>query len=203
MQKLISQQNKEKDEIDPLEKAFLMGKYIVGLVIISLSVLFAATLVGLAAAYINPNNPRASDTSEFPIGFFISTFVIMLSAVTIYKAVKASVKSDISDLKSRIIQTMGLGYVFLFVQVWNWYQLYQLQITPYSQDLYAFSIYILTVLHALHVIGGLIPLTMLSLRVSKCEMSNSISNSVHYLAVYWHFLGVVWCVIVVVLWFAK
>ncbi len=201
MENKKKQKKMNVEEIEPTEKAFRMGLFGMWLLIMSLSVLFAATLLGLTVAYINPNNPRGADGSDFPMGFFISTLIILISTLTISKSVKAIKTRAVRQIESGLVQTLGLAYVFLFVQFANWIQLYRLQITPYSQDMYAFSIYILTILHALHVLGGLVPLTQLVSRAKSGDFGMSFYNAVRYTATYWHFLSIVWYVVVVVLWF--
>ena len=83
---------------------------------------------------------------------------------------------------------VDLGALNLWIA---WIQLIRAQVTPYTPNLFAFSLYILTILHSLHVIGGLVPLTSLALRARKHATAESLSNSINYTATYWHFLAVV------------
>ena len=185
------------------ERTQRMGKLGMGVLIISLSILFAATILGLTVAFISPTYKRPDTPIAFPFGFYISTLLIILSSITLSRAVNADRfgTEQIKSLGLFLASTTALGYLFLIAQVINWTQLIRSQITPYTPNLFVFSLYILTILHSLHVIGGLVPLTSLAVRVRRRLAVESLSNSINYAATYWHFLAVVWYVVVVVLLF--
>jgi cytochrome c oxidase subunit 3 len=58
---------------------------------------------------------------------------------------------------------------------------------------------ILTVLHALHVLGGVIPLIVCTVRAGQGLYSADEHQGVYSLVRYWHFLGVVWVILFAVL----
>ncbi|MCZ6542722.1 MAG: cytochrome c oxidase subunit 3, partial [Planctomycetota bacterium] len=55
--------------------------------------------------------------------------------------------------------------------------------------------YVLTGVHALHVIGGLIPLAAVTIRSFRNRYSSTDHAAVRYCAMYWHFLDGVWIVL--------
>jgi cytochrome c oxidase subunit 3 len=67
-------------------------------------------------------------------------------------------------------------------------------------DLYAFTFYMLTVLHAVHVIGGL---AALGVTTTRAFLGRDVTAGVRYCTVYWHFLLVVWLIVFVVMMIAS
>jgi len=53
-------------------------------------------------------------------------------------------------------------------------------------------IYVITWLHGLHYIGGIIVLTILILKLRKIQIETTQKMSFNILMQYWHFIGVVW-----------
>lgn len=94
--------------------------------------------------------------------------------------------------------TMGLGLLFVAGQYVAWLQLR-------SEGLYLATnpscsfFYLFTVVHALHVLGGLAGLTLVIWRFSKPAPTLRLStlSTVSY---YWHFMGVLWIYLLLLLW---
>ena len=61
--------------------------------------------------------------------------------------------------------------------------------------------YVLTALHAAHVIGGLIPLIVVYIKARRGRYSRNFHPGVRYVTAYWHFLDVVWVLLFLVLYF--
>jgi heme/copper-type cytochrome/quinol oxidase subunit 3 len=80
----------------------------------------------------------------------------------------------------------------------NWFA-YVVRSVSSAASLYAFGFYVLTGLHALHVIGGLVPLGITTAHARRGAYTASSHAGVDFIAMYWHFLGAVWLVLFVVL----
>jgi cytochrome c oxidase subunit 3 len=94
--------------------------------------------------------------------------------------------------------TFVFGVLFLANQAWNWSSLVAANMTA-KVNLYGFTFYLLTGLHAAHVIGGLIPLGIVALRARAGRYSPAAYGGVEYTRMYWHFLGGVWIAMFVLL----
>ena len=55
--------------------------------------------------------------------------------------------------------------------------------------------YALTGLHAVHVLGGLVPLAIVTVAAYQGMYGRKKHAAVRYTAIYWHFLAVVWCAV--------
>jgi cytochrome c oxidase subunit 3 len=92
--------------------------------------------------------------------------------------------------------TAFLGVVFVVGQYMAWLQLR-------SEGLYLATnpnssfFYLLTAVHALHVLGGLAGLTYVTRKLHRVVLRRSTLDTFSY---YWHFMGVLWVYLLLLLW---
>jgi cytochrome c oxidase subunit 3 len=92
--------------------------------------------------------------------------------------------------------TAFLGVVFVIGQYSAWLQLR-------SQGLYLATnpnssfFYLLTAIHGLHVLGGLIGLSYVIRKLNRVVLRRSTLDSFSY---YWHFMGILWVYLLLLLW---
>ncbi len=94
--------------------------------------------------------------------------------------------------------TLGLGLVFVAGQYAAWAQLRAQGLYLATNPSSAFF-YVLTAMHALHVLGGLGGLTLVISRLSKRvpTLRRSTLDTASY---YWHFMDVLWLYLLLLLW---
>ena len=97
-----------------------------------------------------------------------------------------------------MLLTTMLGVAFLASQTVNWFALVAAKLTA-KTNLYGFTFYMLTGLHAAHVVGGVIPLGVVTVRAWRGRYSSSFHPGVRYCGIYWHFLAAVWLVLFIML----
>ena len=93
-----------------------------------------------------------------------------------------------------LLLTTILGSLFLACQVWVWWDLIHSDVTA-QRDLFGFTFYMLTALHGVHVIAGLIPLAVTTVRAFRGRYSKANHDGVLMCTMYWHFLDVMWVLI--------
>lgn len=156
----------------------------------SLGMIFGASVVGLfwvrAAAEVwpPPGAPR------LPSGLWPSTVIILLSTATMEWARRARLRHGRPGLGAALLLTLVLGMAFLAAQTRGWFLLAAADFTA-SVNLYAFTFYLLTVLHAVHVLGGVAPLAVVTMRALRRGAAWP-AHGIVYMAMYWHFLTGVW-----------
>ena len=93
---------------------------------------------------------------------------------------------------------MFLG--FLVLQTLAWIDLVEENLV-FDESLYAWMFYVLTGLHALHVVAGLPPAFVTTAHAYQGRYSTSrVSRAgLVYCGMYWHFLDAVWVVLYLVL----
>lgn len=175
-----------------------LGRLGMRLLLLALGMLFAATLSGYlairgrAAAWPPPGVPA------LPATLWVSTVIIALSSFTAQWAVRGARTGRQTQLRHGLALTLLLGVAFLASQTVNWFSLVALHFTA-KTNLYGFLFYLLTVLHALHVVGGLVPLGTVTARAWRGAYTPDSRSGVEYTLTYWHFLDAVWLVLFAVL----
>ena len=173
-----------------------------------LLVVVLMTFGGLVAAYvvIATNNVAEWRPFALPIQVWISTFLIIASSLT-YHIAKTAVDSD-SQAKAKkwFIVTTVIGAAFVSSQILAWIELTARGLYMAGNP-YAGFFFILTAVHAIHVIGGIAALGAILLRTWTPRASDiqllrrrSLAQVVGW---YWHFMGGLWIVLFVLLGFWK
>jgi cytochrome c oxidase subunit III len=167
------------------------GLYRFGLLIACGSILafFSALVV---AFYRRSRTPPFWAPVTLPHILWPSTAIILTSSVTFESARRAYRRGSHAMAARLMMITACLGAGFLASQLSAWLDLvhrgYYMAQNPYSSFFYMF-----TGLHAAHLIGGLIALFIVVLgRATRRETVDSV-------AYYWHFLGVLWIALFLIL----
>lgn len=166
------------------------------------------TFGGLIGAYvvISTNNVLEWRPFTLPMPIWVSTALILLSSIAYSLSRSAVEKGNDPEAKRYLLITTGLGGTFIASQLIAWMALVNAGLYM-SGNPYAGFFYILTGLHAIHVIGGMIALGAILLRVwvptmneSELTYRRNLARSVGW---YWHFMGFLWLLIVFLLGFWK
>lgn len=166
------------------------------------------TFGGLISAYIVIATNGVMEWRPFalPIQVWFSTFLILASSFT-YKIAQNALNAG-NQLKAKkwFLTTTVLGGIFIASQLLAWVELVRRGVYVQSNP-YAGFFYILTAVHAVHVIGGIIALGSIVLRTWHKTASNEeltkrqqVANAVAW---YWHFMDALWIVLFLLLGFWK
>lgn len=166
------------------------------------------TFGGMIGAYIVIATNGAAEWHPFdlPIQTWISTGLIIASSVVYEMAKREIFAGRYERSKKLLIGTTVLGAAFISSQILVWLALvnrgFYMRGNPYAG-----FFYILTAVHAIHVLGGVIALGSILLRSwvptddeREIRYRRSLARSVGW---YWHFLGVLWIVLFFLLGFWK
>jgi cytochrome c oxidase subunit III len=166
------------------------------------------TFGGLMSAYIvlSTNNPLEWKPFNLPIQVWISTALIIASSVT-YKIAQFNLNRERQQAaKNWLLATTVLGGMFISSQILAWVQLARLGVYMQSNPFAGFF-YILTAVHAVHVVGGIAALGYILLRVWRETLSTEeLARRQATAAVvgwYWHFMDGLWIVLFLLLGFYK
>jgi len=146
---------------------------------------FLATVTMLFAAFTAAYLIRRVDvrwhTVELPIVFWINTVVLVCASAAVELAKR---RTDVRWTRA----ALALGCLFLVGQTLGWKVLSDSGVMLAGEPHAAF-LYLLSAIHALHVVGGVIALAVLAIR----------GSSVRLTAGYWHFMTGVWMWVLAVL----
>jgi len=177
------------------------GTFGMAVLIVSLSMLFLASMMAFIIMRLKATVWPPLGLPRIPNSLWLSTLIIPLASVTIQLAHNAVRRDDTKRLTFHLTATFIVGLLFLMLQSVNWLEFYLAARHTLFQGSYLGGFFILTGLHAAHVIGGLIPLGVVIYRARKGQYSRNYHPGVRYAAVYWHFLDVVWIMLFCLLYF--
>ncbi|HQR92313.1 MAG TPA: cytochrome c oxidase subunit 3 [Sediminibacterium sp.] len=175
--------NKEPQKIHP-------HKFAMWVAMGSIVMMFA----GMTSAYIVKKNQSSWLQFDLPLIFWYSTAVILASSLTMYLATKAMKAREMSRYRTLITITAGLGLAFLVMQYLGFKDLEARDIAligPKSNSAASF-LFVITVLHMLHVLGGVIAILIVFAKAFRSTVKNYSAVPVEVVGTYWHFVDALW-----------
>jgi len=153
---------------------------------------------GLISTYMLYRNRTSGDVGPdqlWDIPFTsASSFVLLMSSLTMVLAVSAAGRGDDRNTKIWMGSTAALGGLFLAGQVYEFTVFYR-EGLGYTDSLFASSFYTLTGFHGVHVAVGIIMLLSTLAMLAKGKISGDKAETVEMVGLYWHFVDVVWILI--------
>ena len=146
---------------------------------------------GLTSAFIVKSNQTNWVTVTIPKMFWISTAAIIISSITLQMALRSFKHREMNQYRMLMGVTLLLGVAFVILQWLGFQELWAQKITFRGAGAGQF-LYVIFGLHAIHVIGGIIALIVMFIRafIGKTKLYSSVP--VEVMAVYWHFVDVLW-----------
>jgi cytochrome c oxidase subunit III len=129
-----------------------------------------------------------------PALLWVNTGVLVACSVLLQLAWRAARQGDDRTLKMTWLGGGVMSLVFIAGQYVVWRQLNAAGFYLDSNPASAFF-FVLTGLHVLHLIGGLVVWGKATLRMSVTGPSQGVRLSIELCALYWHFLLAVWVVL--------
>jgi cytochrome c oxidase subunit 3 len=173
--------------------------------------IFGSVLFFLLLTLVYLSRKSASDWMNFhlPDVFWLSTLIILLSSFSLHQANLAFRREQFFLYRVQMGMTLTLGFTFITMQFLGWSQLIESGITL-SRSTAGSFVYLLSGLHMLHILGGLIFLVVIFTE-SLCRTSyvDSFVYSVNppnqlklkLATMYWHFVDILWICIFMFLWY--
>ena len=175
----------------PTPETYRLGMWL-GLA--SVSMMF----IGFSSAYILE---RGSHTLWRPMSppslVWINTITLMMSSVTLELARRAI---EPSELKRWMTVTCLLGVVFLVCQLWVWRFLSN-QGIYLSGNPHSSFFYLLTGVHGVHLLGGVIAMLYLTVGCWSGVSDGRGRTALDVTALYWHFMDGLWIYLLALLFF--
>jgi len=159
---------------------------------------FLAVVGALFTLVISAYSMRQSlaDWRALPVPklLWFNTGVLVLSSIALQWAYLAARRNDLEGV---IIGLLGGGVsavIFLVGQLLAWQQLIVAGYFVASNPANSFF-YLITAVHGLHLMGGLVALGRTTSKVWRGAKVAEVQLSVELCAIYWHFLLLVWLVL--------
>lgn len=156
---------------------------------------FFGSLIGTYMSYRGK-----SLTGPYPRDVFsvevtsISTFLLLMSSVTMVLAVAAAKAGKINQAIAWILPTAAMGATFVSFQVYEFNHFFHNGLSLQG-NLFGSTFYTLTGFHGAHVSLGVLWLLLLSLWLKMGWIRGDKGITVEVAGLYWHFVDIVWIVI--------
>lgn len=158
----------------------------------------------LTSAYVFRSTRTQQEWQIFavPQMLWVSTFLILASSATFEAARRAERSGRQAFYRRWLLASLALGFGFLVSQLLAWRELVgqgiYLATNPHSS-----FFYLLTALHGIHLLGGILGLSYLAVRarreIADARATGAAGNverkrraSVEAIGLYWHFMDGLW-----------
>lgn len=193
MELSILEEKKRKERSAKLILLFAMA---------SMTMMFA----GITSAFV-VSKSRADWLKDFqlPTAFYWSTLVIISCSVTFHLAKLAIKKDQNSKTSIYLLLTLLLGCSFVGLQFLGFNQIIAegYYFTGQASSITTTFLYIVTLVHLLHLAGGIISLLIIIYNHFKQKYNSTQTIGIELGAMYWHFLDVLWVYLFLFLFFFK
>ncbi len=159
------------------------------IVILNEAVVFASLLASYF--YLRFNSvlwpPQGVERPELTLSS-INTAILISSSIVLQWAVRGIARGSVGRLRVGLAIAFILGAIFLGIQI---YEYTQLRFLP-QDHAYGSLFWGITGLHAAHVLVGLLMSAYVQGRAAYGHFSANRRQAVENVALYWHFVDVVW-----------
>ncbi len=176
-----------KENLNQQQKKIHPHKFILWVAISSIIMMFA----GFTSAYIVKREQPGWTTFLIPQAFWYSTAVILLSSLTIQMARQSFKQRQMLRYRNLLTGTVVLGIGFIALQFLGFRQIWKSGVTLQGSGAGQF-LYVIAGLHALHVLGGVITLTVMFFKAFSARVRSYDSVPIEVVSTYWHFVDLLW-----------
>ena len=125
---------------------------------------------------------------------WLNSGILLCASVALQTALTGSRKARLNVVVASVSATIFLTVLFLLAQFDLWLYLQSMGFYLNSNPANSYF-YVLTAIHGLHLVGGLVALSYVVFRLVRQNGSASLSESLQLCATYWHFLFFIWMVL--------
>ena len=168
-------------------------KFTLWIAIGSIVMMFA----GLTSAYIVKSGQVGWHEVKTPKIFLVSTATLLISSITIQAALRCFKQRSMTAFRSLLLTTLILGIAFVILQAIGFHWLWQRGVRFEGSSGAGQFLYVIFGLHALHVLGGIVALVVLTIRqyIGHTRVYNS--TPIEIMSTYWHFVDLLWIYLLV------
>lgn len=158
---------------------------------LSMTMMFA----GLTSAFVvSKSRPDWLKDFVLPSAFYVSTALILLGSLTMHMAKKYIQKDQRAATTKMLWATLLLGILFFVFQFIGFQQIISqgYYFTGSASSITTTFLYVVTLTHLLHLLGGIISLVVIIYNHFKQKYNSSQTLGIELGAMYWHFLDLLW-----------
>ena len=149
------------------------------------------TFAGFTSAYIVRKAQGLWEQFTMPSIFYYSTVIILLSSLIFILGKRAFKAKDFKKYNLAMLVTLLLGITFMVLQYMGFKLLYSENVRINGNVSNSFF-FVIAGAHLLHILGGVIALTISWLRNYIRPEAKRTLLSVEIMGTYWHFIDILW-----------
>ena len=153
---------------------------------------------GLSSAYIVLRGAPDWQNIEIPSVLWLNTAILLASSATIEAGRRSLRYGRLFAMKIWLVASGGFGVAFLIGQFAAWRQLVAAGVYL-PTTLHSSFFYLLTALHGVHLLGGMIALAYVVTRALRNRITPAKGESLKLCATYWHFMDGLWVYLFILL----
>jgi len=167
-------------------------KQLLWVALVSISMFFASMLSAFIVEKADVVNWKVF---ILPDQFEISTAIILLSSFLLF-FIKPLLKRE-KSIFVLVSVVFTLGILFSYFQIKGWQQLTTegVYLTGAGSNVAGSFLYILTLTHLLHLVGGLVGLCISTIKSKQNLYSINNYLGLELTSIYWHFLTILWIIL--------
>ncbi|MSR28675.1 MAG: heme-copper oxidase subunit III [Phycisphaerales bacterium] len=170
--------------------------------LIVVAVLFVAAILGYLVVRLDATHGipwRDASVPGLPKTLLLSTGALLASSSMLHRGIIRARHGDRRGCAVSVGMAYWLGVLFVLLQCEAWWWMWRSHVAI-TDSLYAWTFYVLTALHALHIVGGLYGMGR-TLRSARAGRYTPVShNGLILCSMYWHALDAIWIVLYATLW---
>lgn len=149
---------------------------------------------GMTSAYIVKRNQVNWQGFDLPRIFWYSTATIIISSVVVHFAYAAFKNREMARYRQLLVLTAVLGIAFIVMQWMGFNDLNArgIKLIGEKSNVSGSFLFVITALHMVHVLGGIIALFVMVLQAFGRSRRNYSTVPVNNMTVYWHFVDGLW-----------
>ncbi|MHB8259260.1 MAG: cytochrome c oxidase subunit 3 [Bacteroidia bacterium] len=134
---------------------------------------------------------------NLPALFYVSTALIIVSSGTMYWAQQSALKNNTGAIRTAVLITFLLGLAFCASQFFAWKTLYAngIVFSGRTSNLSGSILYVITFMHFLHIVAGLIALLVTWINVLRNKYTQQNHLGLSLCGIFWHFLDILWIIL--------
>ncbi len=185
--------------VPPGTAALGMWLFLAALAVLFVGGMLAYIIVRISATFerinpvtgeVLPANAPPLHTLPVPMVLWLSTAAILLSSYTIHRALDNVIHERQNKFRQALIATLLLAVPFFLAQGAGLASM--LGTAAEGGTALQYAVFVLIIIHALHLVGGLVPLIVITRQAHAGRYDHEYHSPVKSLALYWHFLDAVW-----------
>ncbi len=166
------------------------GKVALRFLLCTISVIFILTIIGYADRMYFPTWKPMPE----PWMLWINTALLIASSVAMQWATKSCRRNILTSVRDCLLIGGILSFAFIIGQLYVWEQLAGLGYYA-SLNMANGFFYLLTALHGLHLLGGLVAWGRSVYKLLRGASVVDIRLSVELCTTYWHYLLIIWLIL--------